>query len=89
MKKLKKIWFSIWENNENPKTDNVKAIMAILTCNNSIETQISMKLEIDALFDEKLILKRKQNKREIEAIDFFFSPTKAEKIEVVEPQIIK
>jgi hypothetical protein len=48
-----------------------------------------MKLEIDALFDEKLILKRKQNKREIEAIDFFFSPTKANNIEVVEPQIIK
>jgi hypothetical protein len=36
-----------------------------------------------------LILKRKQNKREIEAIDFFFSPTKTNNIQVVEPQIIK
>lgn len=72
MKKLKKLWFSIWENNEKPKTDNVKAIISILMSNNSIETAISMKLEIDVLFDDILLVKRKQNIRENNAIDMYF-----------------
>ncbi len=84
MKKLKNLWYRIWQNTDEPRTDNVNHIMAILTENNSIETQISMKLEFDALFDEKLISIREKNSKENKAIDHYFTPFRSKKTEVID-----
>lgn len=73
MKKLKQLWFDLWDNKENPKTDQVQKIMSIIQSGNSITSQISIKLEIDVLFDEKMINKRNLNKIENDAIDTFFA----------------
>lgn len=73
MKKIIKLWQRIWDNQDKPRTDQVNKIMSIIGSCNSIATQISIKLEIDALFDEKMIYKRKCNQIENDAIDTFFA----------------
>lgn len=90
MKYLKQIWLSIWNNNEQPKTDHINKIMSIINTGHSTEMKIHIFQQVERMFIEQLrnqTIKNNETKSGInidnETIEKFFSPFKAKNISVI------